>query len=119
MSRLSGRVAVVTRAAAGIGVASTQRLAEEGATVVGIDLAKAGDPSYAVDVRDETAVAATIEAVAQRFGRIDIVVNAAGVAGGGPVHVVQGEEWDRVIDINLKGTFLVAKHALAVMLREP
>ena len=71
-----------------------------------------------LDVRDETAVAATIDAIAQRFGRIDIVVNAAGVAGGGPVHVVPGDEWDRVLDVNLKGTFLVAKHAVAVMLRE-
>src|ERR1700694_667714 len=118
MSRLSGRVAVVTGAASGIGLASAERLASEGATVVGIDLAKAGEPSYAVDVRDETAVAATIAAIAQRFGRIDIVVNAAGVAGGGPVHVVSGDEWDRVLDINLKGTFLVAKHAVTVMLRE-
>ncbi|MCU1460567.1 MAG: dehydrogenase, short-chain alcohol dehydrogenase like protein [Acidimicrobiales bacterium] len=118
MTRLAGRVAVITGAASGIGLASAHRLGEEGATVVGIDLAKDGEPSYAVDVRDETAVAATIDAVAQRFGRIDIVVNAAGVAGGGPVHLLPGDEWDRVLDINLKGTFLVAKHAIAVMLRE-
>ena len=118
MTRLSGRVAVVTGAASGIGLACGARFREEGATVVAVDLVKADDPSYVLDVRDETAVAATIDAIAQRFGRIDIVVNAAGVAGGGPVHVVPGDEWDRVLDVNLKGTFLVAKHAVAVMLRE-
>jgi NAD(P)-dependent dehydrogenase (short-subunit alcohol dehydrogenase family) len=118
MTRLAQKVAVVTGAASGIGRACVERFVEEGATAVGIDLAKSGEPSYAVDVRDETAVAATIEAIAQRFGRIDIVVNAAGVAGGGPVHLLPAEEWDRVLDVNLKGTFLVAKHAIAVMLRE-
>jgi NAD(P)-dependent dehydrogenase (short-subunit alcohol dehydrogenase family) len=118
MARLTGRVAVVTGAASGIGQASAQRLVDEGATVVGIDLAKSGELSYAVDVRDETAVAATIDAIAQRHGRIDVVVNAAGVAGGGPVHLLPADEWDRVLDVNLKGTFLVAKHAIAVMLRE-
>src|SRR5260221_3954531 len=109
MTRLSGRVAVVTGAASGIGLASAQRLAEEGATVVGIDLAKGGEPSYAVDVRDETAVAATIEAIAQRFGRIDVVVNAAGVAGGGAVHLLGRAEWERGLDVDLKGTLLVAQ----------
>ena len=51
-------------------------------------------------------------------GRIDAVVNAAGVAGGGPVHMVEQSEWRRVIDINLTGTFLVAKHALDQMIKQ-
>ena len=48
--------------------------------------------------------------------RIDLVVNAAGIAGGGPVHLIDGAEWDRVMDINLKGTFLVCKYVLPGML---
>jgi NAD(P)-dependent dehydrogenase (short-subunit alcohol dehydrogenase family) len=57
-----------------------------------------------------------VRAVVDRAGRIDVVVNAAGVAGGGPVHLLPADEWDRVVDVNLKGTFLVAKHVAAVML---
>ena len=49
---------------------------------------------------------------AREHGRLDVVVNAAGVAGGGPVHLLDADEWDRVLDVNLKGTFLVCKHAL-------
>ena len=67
------------------------------------------------DVRDEDFVAAWIAGARDAHGRIDVVVNAAGVAGGGAVHTVDGDEWDRVVDVNLKGTFLVCKHALAAM----
>jgi NAD(P)-dependent dehydrogenase (short-subunit alcohol dehydrogenase family) len=71
---------------------------------------------HALDVRDEAAVEAAVRAVVDRAGRSDVVVNAAGVAGGGPVHLLPADEWDRVVDVNLKGTFLVAKHVAAVML---
>jgi NAD(P)-dependent dehydrogenase (short-subunit alcohol dehydrogenase family) len=59
-----------------------------------------------------------VSAAKDRFGRIDILVNSAGVAGGGPVHLVSVEEWDRVVDVNLKGTFLVCKHVLPIMLEQ-
>jgi NAD(P)-dependent dehydrogenase (short-subunit alcohol dehydrogenase family) len=117
MGRMEGKVAVVTGAASGIGAATAQRFAAEGATVVGWDLEGA---DVALDVRDEAAVEAAVGDVVAAHGRLDAVVHAAGVAGGGPVHLVPAEEWDRVVDINLKGTFLVGKHAVAVMLgQEP
>ena len=78
----------------------------------------AADGVVAVDVRDEAAVVAAFAAVKAEHGRIDVVVNAAGVAGGGPVHMVEGDEWDRVVDINLKGTFHTSKAAVNVMLEQ-
>jgi NAD(P)-dependent dehydrogenase (short-subunit alcohol dehydrogenase family) len=109
-------VALVTGAASGIGAATTARFRDEGAVVATLDLQ--GDVDHAVDVRDEAAVEAAVRAVVEREGRLDAVVNAAGVAGGGPVHLLPAEEWDRVVDVNLKGTFLVAKHVAAAMVAQ-
>ena len=66
----------------------------------------------------EARVEAAISAVRDRYGRIDALVNAAGVGGGGPAHELASEEWDRVVDINLKGSFLVAKHVLRAMVEQ-
>ena len=132
MSRLSGKVALVTGAASGIGAACAERFAREGATVVGCDIQNEGLESWAsaiklspdstfegkLDVRDEGALAAWVKTARERFGRIDVLLNAAGVAGGGPVHMVDLEEWRRVIDINLTGTFLASKHVLPTMLEQ-
>jgi meso-butanediol dehydrogenase / (S,S)-butanediol dehydrogenase / diacetyl reductase len=115
MGRLQGRVALVTGAGSGIGAACVERFAEEGATVVGFDLADGGGWTQG-DVRDEAAVAAAVDDVVAEHGRLDAVVTAAGIAGGGPVHLLDAAEWDRVQDVNLKGTFLTAKHALRPML---
>ncbi len=125
MQRLEGTVALITGAASGIGQACADRFADEGATVVTLDLADPvaggeGDAPRPIDhhvyVTDEAAVAATVAAVMSAHGRLDSVVNAAGVAGGGPVHLLDLAEWQRVIAINLTGTFLVAKHALGPMI---
>jgi NAD(P)-dependent dehydrogenase (short-subunit alcohol dehydrogenase family) len=111
---LAGKTVVVTGAASGIGRATAARLVEEGANVVGLDIA---DES-AVDVTDEDAVAAAIDAAADEFGRLDGVVHAAGMAGGGPVHLVDAATWETVLRVNLTGTFFVAKHAVRVMLEQ-
>lgn len=129
MARLEGKVCVVTGAASGIGAASSRRFAEEGAAVVGFDL---GDPvgddwNRAVssasgslfvkgDVRDGAALAALAEETLARFGQVDVLMNAAGVVGGSPVHLADVEDWDRTIDINLKGTFLACKAFLPNMI---
>lgn len=115
MNRLEGKVALVTGAASGIGLACCERFAAEGAAVATLDL-KGAD--YEADVRDEAAVSAAVGDVVDRHGRVDVVVNSAGVAGGGPVHMVDLDEWRRVIDVNLTGTFLVAKHTLPHMVAQ-
>jgi NAD(P)-dependent dehydrogenase (short-subunit alcohol dehydrogenase family) len=123
--RARSRTFVVTGAASGIGLATARRLLAEGGTVVGADLAAPPDDLafrardflfVTADVADEAAVAAVLAAVPDR---LDGVFHAAGVAGGGPVHLLDRAEWDRVIRINLTGTFLVAKAAVARMIEQP
>lgn len=132
MARLQGRVAVITGAASGIGAACARRFADEGAVIAGLDVQKPVDDGWdrvaasapesmfreGLDVRDESRVEAAIGAVRDRYGRIDALVNAAGVAGGGLAHELSADEWDRVVDINLKGSFLVAKHVLRAMVAQ-
>jgi NAD(P)-dependent dehydrogenase (short-subunit alcohol dehydrogenase family) len=120
MDRLQGRVALVTGLSSGIGAACAARFRAEGARIAGIDMQKPAQEElcetfHEADVRDEQAVGRAVASVSEHFGRIDVLVNAAGVSGGGPVHLLPVEEWERVIDINLKGTFLVSKHVLARM----
>jgi len=125
--RLEGKVAAITGAASGIGAACALRFVREGAHVVGLDLTSGGDDAWTEaagagalllegDVRDEAAAERLVRTATERFGRLDVVVNAAGIAGGGPVHLVALEDWRRVIDVNLTGTFLVCKYATAAML---
>jgi NAD(P)-dependent dehydrogenase (short-subunit alcohol dehydrogenase family) len=114
--RLGGRVALVTGGMSGLGEACVQRFRDEDATVVTLDVVDGAD--HVVDVRDEAAVAAAVDAVVAAHGRLDVVVNSAGVAGGGPAHLVALDDWERVIGVNLTGTFLVSKHAARHMLEQ-
>jgi NAD(P)-dependent dehydrogenase (short-subunit alcohol dehydrogenase family) len=129
VDRLKEKVAFVTGAGSGIGSACALRFAEEGASIAGFDASAEADERWRKaesiaaaglfltgDVRDPKSVGDALAEVKRRFGRIDVVVNSAGVSGGGPVHLVADEEWDRVLDVNLKGTFQVCKLALPILL---
>jgi NAD(P)-dependent dehydrogenase (short-subunit alcohol dehydrogenase family) len=125
--RLQGRVCAITGAASGIGYACARRYAEEGATVIGFDLKETPDWERVlheapesrlsiVDVCDFSATESAVAGIVRDHGRLDVLVTAAGVAGGGPVHAISIEEWDRVQSVNLKGTFLSAKAVLPAMM---
>jgi len=130
--RLAGKVAVITGAASGIGLACARLFGSEGAKIAGLDLnepaqgewkrvedaAPAARIQTGVDVRDEAGLAKAIDDAARAFGRIDVLINAAGVGGGGVPHELDVAEYDRVVDINLKGTFLASKHALRQMVKQ-
>jgi NAD(P)-dependent dehydrogenase (short-subunit alcohol dehydrogenase family) len=110
--RFSGKRAVVSGAARGIGRAVAERLAAEGAEVAGLDV-EAG-ATFHVDVRDEEAVADAFS----RFGPVDVVVANAGVQFAGedaPVDRLELSTWQATLDVNLTGMFLVAKHGVRAM----
>jgi NAD(P)-dependent dehydrogenase (short-subunit alcohol dehydrogenase family) len=121
MRGLDGKIALVTGAGSGIGAATAARLGEEGAVVIGLDLTVSTDHGCkefsAVDVTDADAVTACVDGIVSSHGSLDVVVNAAGVAGGGPLHAIELDEWNRVIAVNLTGTMLVCRAATNHMLR--
>jgi NAD(P)-dependent dehydrogenase (short-subunit alcohol dehydrogenase family) len=127
MNRLEGKVALVTGAALGLGRATAIRMAEEGAAVAVTDVLEPEGRALAeelagrglrvafwrLDVADETEVARVIDDVASRFGRLDVLVNNAGVSGANkPTHELTEAEWDWVQAINVKGVFFCTKHAI-------
>ncbi len=131
MSRLAGRVAVVTGAASGIGEAIAIAFAREGADIVVADLAdetRAGRVLSSVadhgrrvlfvrtDVADEASVNAMAEKALAHFGRVDILVNNAGIFTEALLENMPVEEWDRVVNTNLRGTFLCTRALLGQML---
>jgi NAD(P)-dependent dehydrogenase (short-subunit alcohol dehydrogenase family) len=104
MEALHDKVALVTGASSGIGLACVARFVREGARVVGLDVTEPHDDldlpvgtrevSFVqADVRDETAIETAVGAAVGEQGRHDAVVTAAGVAGGGPAHLVERDEW--------------------------
>ena len=130
MRGLEGRTYIVTGAASGIGRASAARLLAEGCRVVGADLAEpevrwppvratARWAFMRTDVTDEARSTHWSRRRLLRRVRSQGLVHAAGVAGGGPVHMLPAAEWARVIDVNLTGTFLTAKHVITQMLAQP
>src|SRR5205823_12973365 len=125
MAGMQGKTIVVTGAASGIGKATAERALGDGAAVMEVDSAfsrlgedATGPMIWPLDVTDEAAVAGLMDTVSERYGRIDGVVHAAGIAGGGPVHLLDASSWQEVIDVNLTGTFYVVKHAVRRMLNQ-
>jgi 3-oxoacyl-[acyl-carrier protein] reductase len=131
--RLDGKVAIVTGSSRGIGKAIAERFASEGAKVtvnwVGkekeahgvVDSIEHGGGqalSVRADVSSSADVRHLVKSTIDRFGRVDILVNNAGVMFTKPVLETTEEEWDRTIDINLKGAYLCSKEVAPVMLRQ-
>ena len=141
-SDLAGQVALITGAAHGQGRASALALAREGVRIAALDVARPmtypGYPmgsaddletlaeecraldvdclTFAADVRDDAAVTAAVAATADRFGAIDILFNNAGICGYGLAHELTEAAWDSMLDINLKGPFLVARRVIPIMI---
>ncbi|HTI66967.1 MAG TPA: SDR family NAD(P)-dependent oxidoreductase [Caulobacteraceae bacterium] len=128
--RFADRVAVVTGGGGGIGFAVCRRLAAEGARIVMADrspdkaqgrvdeLRRVGAPEVwvsACDVSDEAQVEATCQGAMTRFGRLDVVVNNAGLMTFTAIEDLTGEEWNRVLGVDLMGAFFFTKHAFRRM----
>ena len=123
MSEFADLVAVVTGGGSGIGLATARLLAERGARVAALDL----DPSPApapilpvtADVTDDGSVRAAVEDVVERFGRLDILINNAGIGAQGTVADNPDEEWRRVFDVNVFGMVRTTRAALPHLRRSP
>ena len=130
--RLSGKVAVVTGAGQGIGRGIALRLSGEGAQVVIADFNAATASGvaaeidatgqrampYVVDVSDVSAIARMIDEVVIRWGRIDILINNAGAIQTKPMLELTAADWDRVVDVNQRGTFFCIQAAAQQMIRQ-
>lgn len=128
MSRFEGRVALVTGGGRGLGRAVVLRLAAEGARVFAVstgasvdEVARTAGPGvvpYRCDVSDEDQVTTMIAACRATFGRLDVLCNNAGIGlrNRRRIHEMDRDGWQRTLDVNLTGAFLVLKHALGLML---
>ncbi|MFD4421599.1 SDR family NAD(P)-dependent oxidoreductase [Agromyces sp. NPDC058484] len=118
-----GLVAVVTGGASGIGSAITERLEKGGAKVAVFDLrpesAEHADLRVAVDVADSASVAAAVDQTVRAFGRLDIVINNAGIGAQGDIAANDDAEWQRVLDINVIGIARVTRAALPHLRQSP
>jgi len=130
--RLDGKAVIVTGGADGIGKATVELFAREGASkiaLVDLDATKGQETANALvsegvdaiflaaDVRSSSDVQSMVHAVVERFGRIDVLVNNAGVAGVSSVVELHEEDWDRVVDTDLKSVFLCCKYVIPEMIK--
>jgi NAD(P)-dependent dehydrogenase (short-subunit alcohol dehydrogenase family) len=119
----AGLVAVVTGGASGIGLATARQLAARGAEVAVLDLKPEGLPEgvtgFRCDVSSEDEVLAAVTAVAERFGRIDVLVNNAGIGAQGDVTANGDDEWHRVFDVNVLGMVRLSRAALPYLRESP
>ncbi len=132
MSRLEGRVAIITGAGKGIGAGTAIRLAADGAKIGVVDLKEefcletvnairqAGGEAIAVacDVANNAQIQSAVEKVVAQFGRLDILVNNAGFARDSLIFKMSEEDWDAVINVHLKGSFLFCKAAQKHMVEQ-
>jgi len=133
MNRFENQIAIVTGAGRGIGESIARRLASEGARVACVSRSEANSAkvaeailaahpgaarAYAVDVADRGAVLATAEKILADFGRVDILVNNAGVTRDGLAMRMSEEDWDVVIDTNLKGAFNFIQGVMRPMVKQ-
>ena len=126
MGLLDGKVAVITGAGSGMAKASTKVFVREGAKVVAADIsgaekdtaAEVGDAvvPFHADVTNESDVEAMIKHAVSEFGRLDIVCNVAGIGTGGLIADVTMDDYDRTMDVDLRGVILGMKHAIPAML---
>jgi NAD(P)-dependent dehydrogenase (short-subunit alcohol dehydrogenase family) len=120
-NEFDGLAAIVTGGASGIGAAIADRLAAGGAMVAVLDLNPAGTPHFGIEcnVADDVSVRAAVDAAVRQFGRLDVVINNAGIGAQGDVTANDDAEWHRVLDINVLGIVRVSRAALPYLRNSP
>lgn len=114
----TNRIVIITGGSMGIGKAAAQKFRENGDTV--FSLARELDPdylgfSYVCDITDENRVSELVNQIGEKYGRIDVLINNAGFGINGALEFVPSEVFDRVVDVNVKGAYLMTKYALKYM----
>jgi 2-keto-3-deoxy-L-fuconate dehydrogenase len=118
---LDGAAAIVTGSTSGIGAAVARHLAHSGARVAGLDISEPDrglDLSVTCDISQEDAVVAAVREVHEAFGSVDVAVLNAGIGGYGSLSEMEVSEWDRVLSVNLRGTFLCLREVSRAMIAE-
>jgi len=130
--RLAGKISIITGAARGIGLATALKFAQEGAVVIVCDMDQAGVDQalariradkgealgFVVDVTKPATIRAMVDAVMHKYGRVDVLVNNAGIVQDAQLLKMSELQFDKVIDVNLKGTYNCAKAVADIMVQQ-